>query len=170
MWTAQPNPKRYSQARNDSNRVFSFIFYVLFSATLLLGCYTERPGWDSHWIFLLIPILLPILGVRHLVDPLVLRHQARSLFYAVTNRRALILKTGRKAGITSYYPADISGLTCVRHADGYGNVVVRAEPYSSGDFDLVRTYGFFGIEEPNHVEGLVRNLAPASEQLRPPAL
>ncbi|MEQ1934443.1 MAG: hypothetical protein ABL962_11290 [Fimbriimonadaceae bacterium] len=161
LWVGRPNPWRYAKARGDSSPVFSALWTALWTAILLVGPNSTFFADGVHWAF----YLFPAMGIFSLLWPLVLHYQAHSVFYAVTNRRALIFEVRRNVSITSFYPRDIVGFTCLGRKDGYGDIVLRAEPYtgSHGD-EQFANYGFFGIPDPDHVEALVRPLALSSEE------
>ena len=158
LWVGQPDKRFYdkTKAAMNSSLCFTVLFTVGLSAIFLIGD-------DVHWGK---DVAVAVLGFI-LLSSIFSRFKSYALYYAVTDKRALIFEDGRRVRITSYYPPHIVGFACELHEDGYGDVVLRAEPYRDGNGDLQTSkFGFFGIKDPQRVEALVRPLALSPEEKR----
>jgi hypothetical protein len=158
LWVGEPDQRFYDKTKSNmnSNLYFTVPVTVGLSAIFLIAD-------DVHWAAYLAVAVL----VFGLLSAIFGRFKSFALYYAVTDKRALIFEGGPSVRITSYYPPYIVGFSCETHEDGYGDVVLRREPYRDGFGDVQTSkFGFFGIKDPQRVEALVRPLALSPEEKR----
>ncbi|MBL8155759.1 MAG: hypothetical protein JNM70_16365 [Anaerolineae bacterium] len=107
-------------------------------------------------------ICLVLLGILAPVALLIIPQQmrgpwsSRSTVYAVTDRRALIIRADR---VQSYGPRDIQFIERRMRRNGRGDILFAREARATGSYygarpDLM-SVGFFGIEDPRAVEALM---------------
>jgi hypothetical protein len=143
---------------------FFFVPWLLISlAVLLIPLRTDDPIFEQ-FVMLDLVILFPfvIFGLMGLTTPYWLRRNARSTVYAVTNRRALVIKYGFLGEVKSYWPLDIPTVALTLYCEGIGDVVLWSEEYCDQDGERnTRTEGFFDIEGAQHVARLMEKLVEA---------
>ncbi|BCM91567.1 hypothetical protein IAD21_03442 [Abditibacteriota bacterium] len=86
--------------------------------------------------------------------------KARRTFYALTDRRALIIVEGKQKSVRSVMPAEF--MLERRDLGQSGDVILKREIKGSGDDKTTTEIGFFGIENPREVERIARELAQSS--------
>ncbi len=91
--------------------------------------------------------------------------RARSTVYAITNQRILIIKRGWFLRTASYAPADVQEIKRFNRDDGCGDVTFRVEWVGSGEDREKREIGFFGVDNAQRVEDLVRGIAQKNGEL-----
>ncbi len=83
--------------------------------------------------------------------------RARRTFYALTNRRALVVVEGGNKSVESVSPTEFS-LECLDLGQK-GDVVLKRETTGTGRNKSTVETGFFGIDNPHEVERLACELA-----------
>jgi hypothetical protein len=86
-----------------------------------------------------------------------------SIFWVLTNRRAIIFKAGWRGATTvrSFAPEGLTDIQRKQFADGTGNLVFTRDVRRDSDGDRRSTeVGFVAIHDVKKVEEMVRNLVP----------
>jgi hypothetical protein len=122
-------------------------------------------------VFSLLIILFPLIGVSLMLTPLWVALAARRTLYAVTSRRALILKTGFLGGlkVRSFDAKDLEQIDKYERPDGSGSLMFSSELYTttstassgySGTVSNVRTrrVGFDDVPDVAAAEQAIRQL------------
>jgi hypothetical protein len=158
-WASQPNVDRYMKA--GFKLWFFFIPWTAFALFWIAGASGFRmPKFEGGWsLFPLFGLPFLLIGIGGLSSPLWLRRKARSIVYAITNQRALVIEGAKSITVKSYRVADITDLERTEHTDGTGDLVLRTERYHDSDGDRqTRRHGFFAIENVRRVERLIEQL------------
>lgn len=160
VWVGQPNPNRLMLA-GFALWLF-FIPWTAFSLFWMAGASGFKlPTFDSPFSFF--PLFgLPFLfiGLGGLSTPFWLHYKARSMVYALTTQRALILEGGRSVTVKSYPLAELKHLERTERPDGSGDLIFKEEGYLDSDGDRQRRkHGFFAIQNVRQVERQVESLA-----------
>ena len=93
-------------------------------------------------------LVLPLLAMPSAIQ------RARQTAYVVTDRRALVVQSGR---VRSYAPGQLQCLEVSEKADGSGNIRFGQEVWLDGD-GLAQQAGFFDIPEVEGVGRVLREL------------
>ena len=177
LWEGRPHPEDW---KRDAAKNWNFKFFISLFALFWMGLSIQplsRAVSFGRWPAFE-ELLFPVLGLamfggavyQEWFKPARLQDEARRTFYAVTNRRALVIVTGKTREVRSYAPHQIQ-LGRREREHGRGDVLFndarsyeREPPLRS--FQLHRTEkdedekeretGFFGIENPREVERLIR--------------
>lgn len=128
---------------------------------------TARSAWAAGKTPDLPSVIFPAFGflgaglvVSLALSPWLEERKARNTFYALTDRRALLVVNGSKREIKSVLPAQLQ-IERVELSSGRGDVVLRREITGGGRNTTVEVTGFYGIENAREVERLARELARA---------
>lgn len=138
-----------------------FVPWLLISlAVLLLPLRKDIPIVEQLIIFdYLILVPFAVFGLVGLTTPYWLGRSARSTVYAVTNRRAIVIKGAILGEVKSYRPLDIPTIGVTLYRDGIGDVILWSEEYRNHDGEReTRTEGFFAIDGAQHVARQVEKL------------
>ena len=117
---------------------------------------------DYFWLW---GVPFVIVGLGMLLTPVRMYVRALNTVYAVTDRRALIITTGRSRTVKSYGPAEAARVDRREHGDGTGDLTFASEESeqqrrrSNLPLQLNMPNGFFGIRDARTVEQLLLNLA-----------
>ncbi len=161
LWTGRPNAARW---RNRAFRMWPFAF--LMTAFMLFWLWGATAHARSEWqkgrtppftsvafpafgLFMLYPAGLLWLG------PWLEAARARRTFYAVTDNRALIVTTGRKASVQSVSPAQMQ-IERRDYFGGEGDLILMRVVKGSGEDEKTVETGFLAIPNPREVEQLIR--------------
>ena len=156
LWSGSPNPKSKG-AVSSSRLVIS--------------------GWIETILGLLLLIFsfsLPFVGLRDFPSPLVIlmivvgtfafivgllclrvgyastRVSSQKMFYAITNRRVMILSRGRYLHVMSYNKRAITQVQRVERPNGFGDLIIAVG--STGNVMANRQNTLMAIPNPRHVE------------------
>lgn len=152
-WCSRANPARL--ARRGLAGSLVGIPFLAFSIFWTAGATSAgAPGFFTLWGLMFCGI-----GLFLIVSPLIAGAKGKSTFYAVTNRRAIIVEGSGSRTVRSWGRRELGAVSRVEHADGTGDVVFASEWHrgSKGRRYSV-DIGFFGIRDARLVESLVRDL------------
>jgi hypothetical protein len=166
IWTGQPSPRAF--ARSSWGLVLFGIPWTAFSlfwmaaATGSIGGFRRDSGsmGAARWFFPLFGLPFVLIGFGMLSAPLWTRRGSRKTAYALTDRRALIIRIGLRGRITvtSLEPSRLSRLERAENRDGTGDLVFeRAISYGNDNTSRTTVTGFIGIRDPKQVEDLIRS-------------
>jgi len=114
IWTGQPDPELYVR-RAYILSVFGFLLLVIVAMAGLCAAFLAKSA------FVLCPLsVFLVISVLLILTPKWLRHEATTIFYAVTNRRAI---TGKRTDIQSFPFDQIDKVRCFEQANGAGRIV-----------------------------------------------
>lgn len=163
VWRGRPSPG--ACARIDLSRS---VFGVLF---ILVG-----GAWSIFLINFVIWMAIPglvgvLLGARLSVHTLTNYLKAGRTYYAVTNKRILIITAGRSIKVDGVTGAEIKKLRRIEKQDGTGNVSFRATTRVGRDQnDYIRTYtsvgfkdGLWGVADVAGAARAIAALQPAAD-------
>jgi hypothetical protein len=109
----------------------------------------------------LIPILIfgVLVALTNLLFPLLEYLKARRTVYSITNKRILVLETGRSRKVQSYSRDDIGDIARAEHRDGSGDLTFAKKVHNDSDGDRrTEEIKLVGIPEVQTVEKLVRDV------------
>ncbi len=164
VWAGQPDPARMQKR---AFRYFPAMLFMLAFSLFWMGIATTpvRQSLAAGKTPDLFSICFPAFGllfvgvaVAGVLSPFTERAKATRTFYALTDRRALVVVTGSATKVQSILPSEFS-LERTESANGRGDLVLRsAVKDNDGDTKTVEV-GFYGIENPREVERLAREMA-----------
>lgn len=138
LWSGRPEARGKSVA--SPARVFSILGRIYFligvgllilSLILLFLFYPSPP--PEAFLGALIPGgIFFILGLIFLIIGSIVRSPNRNTLYAITNRRAIIFRTGRYLRVTSYSGRAITQVQRFERPDGSGDLIFSGIPLSYG--------------------------------------
>lgn len=165
LWTGQPDAARLMERAlpGAAFGVFglSFLLFWMWGTTNAL-----RQKLSAGIIPDPLSILLAALGLVGIgftmflvIWPFLERNRAPHTFYALTNRRALIVVEGVVANrVQSVKPAEFA-LERRDKPNGHGDLIFTREAKGAlGKSRSAQEVGFFGIENVSHVENLARKI------------
>ena len=163
LWSGQPDP-----ARMRRKAMPSALFSVPLLAFMAFWIWGASAGARSMLAAGKTPplpiILFPLFGlfgvfivIALALSPWTEFAKARRTFYALTDRRALIIVEEKKKSVKSVMPTEFA-LERRDLARG-GDVIFKREVKGSGEDRKVTEYGFYGIENAREVERMARELA-----------
>lgn len=164
VWAGQPNPDRYM--KSAFKIWFFFIPWTAFSLFWIAGALEfQLPKFDSGWgLFPLFGVPFLLVGLCGLGSPFWLRHKARSMIYAITDQRAMIIEGEKSITVKSYLAPDMTDIERTEHQDGSGDLILRHEPYRDSDGDRqTKRHGFYAIDNVRQVERLIEVLVRARQ-------
>ena len=140
---------------------YFFVPWTAFALFWIAGASGFRmPRFDGGWsLFPLFGLPFLLIGIGGLSAPLWLRRKARSMVYAITNRRAISIEGTKSITVKSYPAAEIANIERTEHEDGSGDLVLWTQRYRDSDGDRqTKQHGFFAIDNVRSVESLVETL------------
>jgi hypothetical protein len=104
-----------------------------------------------------VPFILVGLGM--LSSPFWGRKAAGKLVYALTDRRAIIFRTGLRNTITvrSFESSTLTDLTRTERPDGSGDLIFTRDITQTSDSNFSRDVGFLGVRDVRKVEKIIRD-------------
>ena len=144
LWSGRPEPGSKSIA--SPGRVFLIlgIVFIVVGIAILLGGFIilwtleGRERDASVGLFITGGVFL-IMGITFAISGLALRSTPRNTLYAVTNKRAIILRTGRYLTVDSYGKSEIGQVRRLERPDGTGDLIFSTQRSASG-----YAYGYGG--------------------------
>lgn len=164
MWAAQPDPGRMQTRalKTASGMVFLFAFSLFWmwgaSTPLRAALATGKTPDAMSVLFPAFGLIFVGVAAVGLLSPLTEKVKASRTFYALTDRRALLIVTGGTAKIQSVLPQEFS-LERAEGRNGRGDLVLKRETKRGARGSTTIETGFFGIENAREVERLARELA-----------
>lgn len=159
LWTGRPNAARW---KVKAFRMWPFAFLLsAFMAFWMWGATAAlRNDLQNGKTPSLLLIAFPAFGLFMLypagtmwLGPWLQAARARRTFYAVTDRRALLVTAGRKRSVQSVSPAQMQ-IERRDYSDSEGDLILMK--VVKGDGETTIETGFFAIPNPRHVEQLIR--------------
>ncbi|MEQ8667093.1 MAG: hypothetical protein RIC16_15355 [Rhodospirillales bacterium] len=143
VWRGRPETG-VSFKRNWMKTAFGVVFFA-FAIFWTIGASIEG-GW-----FGLFGLPFVAVGFWLVSTPWRDARRANRTYYAVTDKRALIIKVGREVTTTTIAPGDIDGLRRTDRPDGSGDLRLR-EPAPANrrgniSLDSGFTDGFWGVQD-----------------------
>jgi hypothetical protein len=140
LWSGRSDPQGKSVV--SPARVFlilGWIYLPLGLALLILGFILlfalASTSADGAFLGAMIPGgVFFILGLVFLIVGQVAHFPARNTFYAITNRRAIVLRTGRYLRVISYGKRAITQVQRFERPDGSGDLVFSGSPFPYGNY------------------------------------
>jgi hypothetical protein len=116
-------------------------------------------GWRFRLESVLFQSVFVFAGLAMCSMPLVTYYKAQRTTYAVTDRRVLIVVTGRKREVQSYGALDVNAIERQEAADASGDLTfVRRKEKDSEGRDRTVEVKFIGIPKVREVERLLRSV------------
>jgi hypothetical protein len=166
LWVGQPNPWR-STLTSFAIYLFAIPWtaFVIFWEAMALGMGSHvRNQSGPFLIFPLFGIPFVLIGLGMLSTPIWVYRKMRRTLYAVTDKRLLIIISGRSRTVQSYDERSIGDIQRREYTDGSGDIIfARKLRYGTDDNGTTTTsttnIGFLGIPDVRSVEKLVRDIA-----------
>ena len=165
LWMAQPIPRFFTE-RSTGSFLFAIpwtafaIFWMCAASGFKFPDFSQ--GGFSFFPLFGLPFLL--IGVGMLSAPWWMYRKAFKTIYAITDRRAMILESGRTTAIRSYPPNRLRNIYRKEKNDGTGDVIF--DSLASGGSDAERpalVFGFLNIYDPKTVEHMLRAITERAE-------
>jgi hypothetical protein len=132
LWSGSPDQKKKSAI--SSNRliatgwIYALLGVVLMIAISILSQYILRGNTFLLLISSILGFFIFIMGVFCLRIGYSARFSSQKVFYAITNRRVIILSGGRYVRVVSYSKRMIAQVQRVERPDGSGDLIVAVVP------------------------------------------
>jgi hypothetical protein len=183
QWSGQPEPTRL--AKGALPILFFAIPWTAFACfwvTMASMGVSHSKGIGPFMLFPLFGLPFVLIGLGMLSSPIFVYTQAKRTVYAITNKRALVLKAGGRGGKTvmSYPPAAFGDITRVEYAPNKGDLTwsplgaALPIPLNTSSLMIRTSYtgvganpsfvGFIGIDNPHDVEKLLKQLADTDKK------
>jgi hypothetical protein len=156
LWSGSPNP--WSHIRKG---LPLFIFSIPWTAFALFWTYGAAgfkvPDFTEPFDFFpLFGVPFILIGIGMMSSPLYYYFTAKRTLYALTTKRAMIIKYGTRKYVKSYTDEDIRNIERKEKADGSGDIVFRQEVSTNSKGHTTTTnVGFFGIQDVRTVEKML---------------
>lgn len=161
VWSAQPVAARF--ARGSIVLVLFGVVFTGFSAFWIVMALTIAvKATKFALLFPLFGVPFVAVGIGMLTSPIWMRKAAERTLYAITDRRALIVRRS-VFGRTTVNTFEPSRLTSTEHAhnpDGSGDIIFDSTSWMDSDGDRRhRRIGFIAVPDIRQVIPLIQNLA-----------
>lgn len=133
----------------------SAVFIVVVFWVFLAGLRNHEPGLFT---LIVLAVVVPDIGIA-VGLPLWMARKARRTFYAITDRRAMILTTGPTMAVRSFPSASLADIRKKERANGSGDILFA--PLSRWRFMPI---GFAGIRDVAQADQLLRQTVNGAEQ------
>ena len=160
IWTGQPRPGRF--AIRSLPIVLFGIPWTAFAVFWTCGAAGFKlPDFSSPAAFFpLFGLPFVLIGIGMLTSPVWMMCKAKRTVYAITDRRAIILRSGWSTDVRSFDPEDLRDLRRKERRDGSGDIVIAHDVVMSGRHGPSRTaVGFLAIPNVREVERLLVEIA-----------
>ncbi|EDP62550.1 hypothetical protein BAL199_13443 [alpha proteobacterium BAL199] len=141
VWTGRPSVLAFAR-RGIGEFFFGAVFFG-FASFWTLG------ASSGSWLFALFGIPFLLVGFWTLIAPLRYTVRAWRTYYAITDQRMIILRTGFRRSAEVIMPSDITRLERSDYGSDRGTVTVRTTPRLSGNSMQTGATklgdGFFGV-------------------------
>jgi hypothetical protein len=155
LWSGSPDPKSKSTV-SSSRLIISGWIYTMLGLLLMMFSFILSVVVLRDYIFPLITLIIVgtfifIVGLLCLrVGYSSTRFSSQKVFYAITNRRVIIVSGGRYLRVTSYSKQAITQVQRVERPNGFGDLIIAAGPY--GNVMVNRQNTLMAIPSVRHVE------------------
>ena len=164
QWTGMPKPRLFTPAS-----VGSFLFAIPwtgFSIFWICGASGFKiPEFNKPQDFFpLFGLPFLLIGLGMLSTPWWNYRSAFKTLYAITDRRAIIIKQGISSNtIRSFMPDDLYDLEKVEKRDGSGDILFGSREGMASN-NNGRALGFFGVDDARSAERMLRELAEKDDE------
>lgn len=158
-WTGQPIGKR--AAWRALPGVLFAIPWTGFAVYWVIGASGfQWPGFPNGFnYFSLFGMLFVLIGLYVLGSPIWAMRKAKRTAYALTDRRVIIVESGRSTRVRSYRRHQITELSRKQRVDGSGDVILAHKTRTDSEGDKFTTdVGFLDIPDVKAVEVMVRDM------------
>ena len=164
LWVGLPG----KQAGSANMQMKLTMLGLVMMLVLGMGAFLVAEGGSSVWSSVAILPAIIIIAVAAVFVFFVKQNQMKADLYAITNRRAIIL---RKKSVQSFSSEDLRFIERKMNRDGTGDIIFNRQYYqrmTMAGTTPVQTreseeMGFFGIENPAEVEALMLETFRAKE-------
>lgn len=164
LWSGQPDPARLFRRAIPGALFFLLVmaymaFWIGFATTSLRKALAAgRTSGIADILVLACCLIVVALAVGMMLSPWLERAQAPRTFYALTDRRALIVVEGRKRAVKSVLPAEFA-LERRDLPNGQGDVIFKRAIIRRISGKTTPEIGFYGIANAQEVERMAGELA-----------
>jgi hypothetical protein len=171
LWAGQPKPARVAlEPFTLISSVFG-VFFILF-VLLYAKVYLDTGGYSAPtpassatcargncetptWLPPIIMVVFFLIGLGMVASPLVKYLKAKRTYYALTNKRLLLVQVGKSRNLQSYTQDDVGNIGCTQREDRSGNLTFLKRQANGSETEFIQ---FVGIPDVSSVEHLVRNV------------
>lgn len=162
LWAGIPRRKHVPNSMTEANAAITGILLGLMVLGLAAFMFMESStGADDPATFYTLFGIVTLVVLMSIVKILPQLQNTKNLVYAISNRRAIILRKNR---VQSFAAKDLQFIERTMHRDGSGDIIFREEHYKrlipAGGAIMHQkkervTTGFYGIENPAEVEAIM---------------
>ena len=147
LWAASPDRWVYA-----SKHWKTALFGIPFTAFALFWTYgtSHIPAKSGQGVAIFFPLwglMFVLLGLSKFLAPLWAAWRAGSVYYVVTERRAIIFEKSFKLNIKSFPRSSVAGYERVSSGGAAGSIIFQRITDRSGKGTRVREIGFIGLSE-----------------------
>jgi len=182
QWSGQPEAMRLTKGTLPILLfAIPWTAFACFWVTMASMGVSHAKGMGPMILFPMFGLPFVFVGLGMLSSPIFAYTQAKRTVYAITNKRALVLKAGGRGGKTvmSYPPAAFGDITRVEYAPNKGDLtwsplgLAMPIPINASSLLIRSRYsgnagpsfcGFIGIDNPHDVEKLLKQLADSDKK------
>lgn len=130
LWSGSPDPKSKGTISSTPLTILGWVYTGLGVLVMLAGFIFSIE--DPFVLLIAFGAFFSILGLICLgIGYFSPRITSRKVFYAITNRRVIILNGGRYLRVTSYNKRAITQVQRVERANGIGDLILVTGPYGA---------------------------------------
>jgi hypothetical protein len=159
LWAASPD--RWAYARKYWKTALFGIPFTAFAIFWTYGAASNIPAKSGQGFGLFFPLwglMFVLFGLSMLLSPLWAAWTAGSVYYVVTERRAVIFEKKLKLNIQSFSRSSVAGYERVSSGGVGGSIIFQRIADRSGRGTRVREIGFIGLPEYAGAEQALRRL------------
>jgi len=175
-WQGQPSPRSAlfrvqwgSVIMGLAVMAFAIFFLVMSQNAFNQTSFTGRsvgPPTAFRLFFLAIPGVICLTGLWQAAAPIRQAFTATRTYYALTNKRAIVIMQTASKQVRSYYDEHINRIQTRSYGDGSGDVIFSTHLEDRTVYRNKRSYtqtvtvqdGFFGIRDAREVEDLLTQI------------
>ncbi|WP_160690515.1 hypothetical protein [Clostridium sp. C2-6-12] len=141
LWFGRPNVNKIF-SKKDAYSIFvgigfvaSSLVWIVFGIRIMSGVMVQNTNKPMPWqVCFLLAIPFVVVGFYNLIGKAIIRkHKKEKTFYAITNKRLLILEVGAKERIISKYISRINKVDAIIRNNGMGTIEF-GENYPDSEF------------------------------------
>jgi len=160
-WMEMPQPRFFTPVAT-AGFLFGIpwtAFALFWTAGAALGV-SKAEGFGLFRLFPLFGIPFVLIGFGLLSGPIWARRDALRTVYAITNRRAISVQSGRTTTFRSFTSTHLQDVYRRERRDGTGDVIFPRRGWRDTDSNRQsEDLGFLSVRNPKRVESLLRQLA-----------